>query len=384
MKLCERKDCLSCCACYASCPRNAISMIEDKLGKLIPVIDQSICIGCGLCEKACPQMHRVERKKPLACYAGYLKDDKKAGRSASGGFATAIARQVTRKNGAVFGAAFQDGQFAFSGGSDETFLENLRGSKYVYSFPGKIYSEIKEHLSDGKYCLFIGLPCQVAGLSAYLGKKYDCLVTVDLICHGAPPFRYLSDYIEQMGYSEDYSSVSFRGEKNYFLTLKSHNGSQLYSRRQQEDEYFEAFMSGLINRECCYSCQFACDSRVSDITVGDFWGLSKDALNGYKGRVSCALLNTEKGIEVFKEAARELIVERRQTAEAIAGNDQLRAPSKCHPSRKAFEDAYISNGFTYAMKSAGISGKVKLLRVKNKLFWAPRKIKRVCRNVFGK
>ncbi len=384
MKLCERNNCLSCCACYSSCPKNAISMIEDELGKIIPVIDQSICIDCGLCEKACPQIHRVERTKPLTCYAGYLKDNKDANKSASGGFATAIARQVLRKNGVICGPIFQNGQLVFSSGSDEAFLDMLRGSKYVYSFPGKIYSEIKKHLSDGKYCIFFGLPCQVAGLNAYLGEKNNRLVTVDLICHGAPPFKYLKDHIEQLGFLNDYKSVSFRGEKHFFLTLKDYSGNQLYSRRQQEDEYFEGFMSGLLHRECCYSCEFACDSRVSDITLGDFWGLSKDALDGYKGRVSCALLNTEKGIEVFKEATRELIVERRQIAEAVAGNDQLRSPSRCHPSRKVFEDAYISNGFSFAMKASGITRRVKLLRVKNKLLWAPRKIKRLFRKVFGK
>ena len=51
----ERKeDCCGCTACYAICPKSAISMKEDEEGFEYPQIDESICVRCGMCLKVCP------------------------------------------------------------------------------------------------------------------------------------------------------------------------------------------------------------------------------------------------------------------------------------------------------------------------------------------
>lgn len=47
-------ECCGCSACQCICPKHAISMIENKEGFLYPVIDDSLCIECGLCQKVCP------------------------------------------------------------------------------------------------------------------------------------------------------------------------------------------------------------------------------------------------------------------------------------------------------------------------------------------
>ena len=384
--LCENKECLSCCACYAICPKGAITMQEDDLKKKIPIIDQSLCVHCGLCDKVCPQIQTIKRTKPISCYAGYIKDREDAIKSASGGFATEFSRTVQKKRGIVFGAVFQDGELVFSEGCDETFLGKLRGSKYVYSYTGKIYADIKNYLNAGNLCLFIGLPCQVAGLQTFLGKEYDNLVSIDLICHGAPPYRYLQEHIGSVIGDKSFERIAFRGEKHFYLTVFDSEDHEMYSKKQQEDEFFEAFMYGLLHRECCYSCPFSCDSRVSDITLGDFWGLANDALYGFKGRVSCALVNTTKGEALFRDvvAAGNITAEQRQISEAIAGNEQLRFPTRRPSERKLFEESYRSNCFSYAMKASGMSKRVKQLRVKNTILLVPRKMKRFVRNVLGK
>ena len=51
----ERKeDCCGCTACYAICPKGAISMKEDEEGFEYPVIQEDTCIRCSMCLKVCP------------------------------------------------------------------------------------------------------------------------------------------------------------------------------------------------------------------------------------------------------------------------------------------------------------------------------------------
>lgn len=54
MQLAENKaECCGCSAYMSVCPRMAISMQPDEEVFLYPVIDETKCIKCGLCEKVC-------------------------------------------------------------------------------------------------------------------------------------------------------------------------------------------------------------------------------------------------------------------------------------------------------------------------------------------
>ena len=50
----RKEECCGCTACYAICPKNAISMIEDEEGFLYPRINKNKCISCYQCFKVCP------------------------------------------------------------------------------------------------------------------------------------------------------------------------------------------------------------------------------------------------------------------------------------------------------------------------------------------
>mgnify|MGYP000046079556 FL=1 len=65
-------------------------------------------------------------------------------------------------------------------------LTKLQGSKYVQSSIGITYKQTKDYLKKGRIVLFSGTPCQISGLYEYLGKEYNNLYTIDVICHGVP------------------------------------------------------------------------------------------------------------------------------------------------------------------------------------------------------
>ena len=50
----RKEECCGCTACYAICPKNAISMQPDEEGFLYPVVNGELCVRCYQCLKVCP------------------------------------------------------------------------------------------------------------------------------------------------------------------------------------------------------------------------------------------------------------------------------------------------------------------------------------------
>ncbi len=363
--LCDVNKCTGCAACYAICNFDAIRMIEDELGVLHPVINEEKCKQCGLCEKVCPEINGVSFLAPESCYAAYTKNISDVDTVASGGIATAFGRYVISQKGAVFGTILEnDGRFECV--ETEDGLEQFKGSKYVHICPYNIYRKVKTKLEENKECLFVGTPCQVAGLKSFLGKNYNNLITVDLICHGTPPFAYLEEHLSEKKIY-NYSRITFRGKDNFSLTCYNEKGDKVYSMPHHMDEYFFSFLNSLTYKEACYDCKYAKKERVSDITIGDFWGLADDALDGYKGKKSVVLINTQNGKMFFKKVKTQLVYQERCVNEAIEGNAQLRVPSKKPRKRDVFIKYYKRDGFKKAMKISGVLRIVKVNLLKNRI-----------------
>lgn len=61
----ERKEeCCGCTACYAVCPKLAISMKEDEEGFEYPEVDETKCVGCHLCLRVCPMKQPLIESTP--------------------------------------------------------------------------------------------------------------------------------------------------------------------------------------------------------------------------------------------------------------------------------------------------------------------------------
>ena len=268
-------------------------MIKDREGFLYPVVDSDKCVDCCMCENVCPVIHPVMNDEDPLVYAAINNDETVRVQSSSGGVFTLIAESVLDRGGVVFGVCFdKDWNVIHDYTETKEGLARFRGSKYVQSYLGNIFSQVKTFLNSGREVLFSGTPCQVAGLKNYLRKPYPNLLTVDLVCHGVPSpdvwRKYLQETIcKAYGIKKnknfvnpgDYiSGISFRskdmGWKKYTIKIVFRNG-KLETMPFFENIYMNAFLSDLSLRPSCYACPTKLHNIQSDITLADFWGVNE-------------------------------------------------------------------------------------------------------------
>ena len=376
MDICDKLLCTGCFACRNICPNKAIVVSLDKYGKTVPVIEESKCIGCNACRNVCPVHKPLKKYSAEYAIAAWSNQPKDRELSSSGGAATVLSRSVIKQGGAVFGVTVSDGTVKYIKVNDQNGLDKIRGSKYVQSDVGYIYRDVKEELETKKQVLFIGTPCQVAGLKNYLNKDYENLHTIDLICHGTPPIKYLQEYVEKRIKGRKYGTVSFRGKYDFYLTIWDETGDNiLYKCRSNYDAYYRSFLDGLTYRDSCYQCTYSCLERVSDITVGDFWGIDRSKLaNEYQGRISLILPNTTKGKNLFNVCKDGFVWELRNIKEAVVPEQtNLIHPSIPNEERNLFLKNYEKLGFERAVRKTKLYKQIKKERlaavIGNTVFW---------------
>lgn len=345
--ICDYKDCTGCGLCAARCPKQCIEMKPGFLGHLYPEIDQDKCIDCKLCQKGCPSLQDIESSYPKKAFAAWSKDEEDYVTSTSGGAASVVSQYVISKGGVVYGCSVQPNiQIAHIRVDNLEALHLLKGSKYVQSQIKGIIPQLRKDVKDGLPVLFIGTPCQVAAIKQLYKIIPDNLYLVDIICHGTPSNKFLKDYIQKdlkidaarvtnvkFRLPDAYSLCVFENDK---LLYKSNN---LWTHRN-EDLYMDTFIDGCTSRYSCNTCHYAKPERISDITIGDFWGLGNEVsdkeIPEHKNGVSCVLPITEKGMQLVEAIRHNLNIYERPVTEAINGNDQLRAPKAENDEIKRF------------------------------------------------
>lgn len=358
INLIKEEDCTGCRVCYNSCPFDAISILPNKEGFLNPVINKGKCKDCGICYNACPVNKKTENTEPIAIYAGQCNNKDLLMKSSSGGIFAAIASYVLEHNGIVFGC-HQDNEFNVNHISIECKdeLYKLQGSKYVQSDIGITYNEAKEYLIEGKLVLYSGTPCQIDGLKNFLGKEYSNLITIDLICHGVGSNQYYKDYLNLYERKKNIEIIDyrFRTKTSDFMTCQ---GELIYKKRKKliikpiyndVDIYYEQYMKGVIYRKACYNCRYANKNRISDLTIGDYWGIEIEhpeitLVNG----ISVILVNTQKGINILKKS--DLSIYNSTFDKASKFNLNLKHPTQMTKLRNEIFDSYVKGGFEEVVK----------------------------------
>ena len=360
-------------------------MQDDSYGELHPVVDNQACVQCGLCQKVCPNNHLQEFNYPLACYASWITDKPKRRICASGGIGTIMSEYIIDNcKGVVIGSRYNDDMTPVMTYTEQIEeLERFKGSRYVQSkFLVETYNQIKIFLKSGRKVMFVGTPCQVAGLKGFLRKDWDNLITVDLICHGCSPTSYLKDevsYICKQNHLAEISDIRFRGNdgNNFTFSLwgkvkllpkgrrcsyyQTETTKRLYYKRACTSYYLAGFLLGVTLRDNCYQCPYARPERISDITIGDFIGLGKQKPFNYsKINVSSVMVNTEKGKTFYdkvSEAKKELVNIMRDYSERLEYKPSLVEPFAKHPLASVFREEYLKEGYIHASRKV-LAGEV--------------------------
>ena len=342
--------CTGCGACLNICPKNAISMTESSDGHLYPQIDEEKCIACSKCMRSCHALKAPEKREPLVCYAATLKDAAVLKKSTSGGMFYALAKDTLSQGGVVYACVYDKNYRAYI--ERLTSLESLSavyGSKYVWSSASESYEKVRDDLANDKKVLYTALPCQVSGLLKFLGRDDENLFAVDVLCGGAPsPYafdRYLETLTDEKG----------RGELHFQFRDKDPNGcgvnctytvdGKKHLENYVQNSFYFSFCSKsrVTWRRSCYTCDYKSIRRVSDMTIGDYWGAEKYHPSfDRKAGISVVMVNTNKGKALFERVKDSLVCEKSDVVNVMPKNSLVKTESEGHHPMPDYRDAFFS------------------------------------------
>lgn len=366
----DYKNCSGCMSCVQACPKECIHMVPDENGFLYPSVDEFLCVNCGLCLKKCAIDKKIEKKNyNQKLYAFIHKNPNVFFNSSSGGAFTALIDAFFNlyQDAAVFGAVMDSDlsvshQAAFTQENAYVF----RKSKYIPSIIGDTYKQCESLLKQGTFCLYSGTPCQIAGLKIFLGKEYDNLIMVDMLCRGVGNAEIFKKYIRQMEDKQKtkIKKFTFRykmdrkyGKEKIFssenILIETDNRTLKINRHN--DPYMIGYHNALFYRECCYECKYVGTARNSDITLSDFWGYEEidDRYNG-KGGISAILINSAKGCELVKNSHLDkcsLLYKEADIDDLKVRNTPLQKPESYNVRRALFFENLYKMGFEKAVYS---------------------------------
>ncbi len=310
--LAQKNDCCGCGACENACPSSAIVMEYDSEGFIYPSLLEDKCLDCKACDRVCPVKEKNigEYKPYLKTFAGYSLKDEIMNSCTSGGFATTISQLIIKEGGVVFGVTYAEdyvkAKYVCVTESEE--LKALMSSKYVQSEKGDVFKAVKEALKKDVSVLFVGCPCDVAGLKLFLGNEYENLYTCELVCMGVTSYKIAEEY---KAYSEKKNKskltyINARSKKNGWFV--PHLEERFENGKTKLTTLFGSYYGygfQVYNRHSCFNCKYRDINGVADIRVGDFWGIKETDEFWNPNGVSCIFARTERGLELISRLEKE-------------------------------------------------------------------------------
>ena len=370
----DKKNCCGCSACVQRCPKQCIRLEEDAEGFLYPKVDEDACIKCGLCEKVCPILNQADKLPVLEALAVKNPNEEERMNSSSGGVFLPLAREVINNGGVVFGAVYDDRwevHHVYAEKIEDVYP--MMGSKYLQSRIENTYKEAEQFLKQGREVMFVGSPCQIAGLRTFLrNKEYPNLLAVDFLCHGVPSpgvwRRYLAEtysgydakeqsrrkatagkntvLLSSLNAKSPIGDIKFRdktesGWKKFRFVVRQKSASKadqnsvLSSDIHYNNPFMRGFLSDIYLRPSCYECKCKNGINHSDLTIADYWAarLTDQDFDDDKG-IGLVLVNTLKGEEYFKRL--NMTVRKSTLDKAHLCNGGFNEYTHVHPKRTVF------------------------------------------------
>lgn len=313
-----KDKCMGCGACVSACPVGAIELTPDEYGVYRANVDANKCVDCKKCKTVCAALElprNLNSSNPIPL-AFITRDREELMSCASGGAGTVLAKTAVDNGGIVVGAAWKSDfsvEHIFVDNKDE--LHKLKKSKYFQSYMGNTCQKIKSALDAEKFIMFVGTPCQVAGVKKFLGKEYCNLLLVDLLCANCPSAGLFKKYLSEKYDLNDILSFEFRykfeedvlwNAKTTVVVMKNETKEIL---RLEDDDYLKVYHTCSLSlaTQCLY-CNYQGGTRIGDLTIGDCWGIENydKSVDPSKG-VSVILVNNAKGQNFIERIPKEYI-----------------------------------------------------------------------------
>lgn len=314
--------CTGCGACVQLCPKQALTMCEDEEGFLYPRINPDLCVKCGLCDKKCPIQYDTHYAcKDFNQYSllATKNESDHTNKYATIGICTKISKEAFNKGWKVFGVKLDEEQWKSIHQCAQSLkdIELFSNSKYSQSDTRNTYMEVKASLAAGDNVLYIGTPCQIAGLKALI-KDSQNLYTIDLMCHGTFSSKLLRHEVQhwEKVFGGHLSNLRFRSKIKYPWSAGGIVNFDIWNGKK--NKHIEIHASGSPTYKCfaycenginynlrpsCYSCQFRDKKRFADLTVGDAWSIKENDLFTTKAKwngISQLICNSRKADELLK------------------------------------------------------------------------------------
>lgn len=333
------KRCTGCAACADICPKSCITFRRNKIGFLQPIINKEKCINCHLCEKVCPHLNKINPENfthHAFCAYNFNEDERKIG--SSGSIMVLLAKRILSRGGVVYGASYTEGlKVKHTRAVNYKMLLQQSKSKYIQSDTRDVYKKVKLDLEKGIQVMFVGTPCQVTALYNFIPYKLkDNLLLIDFVCHGVQSQDFFDCAIKSFERKNKCKVETFSFREKSEKRLR--NYKIVYSKDSQQVEeigveskfpYYNAYMKHLGFRNSCFNCKFATQSRISDVTIGDMWGLEttlkpEEFAKGY----SLIYANTIRGYKKLMDIQKDCELKEYNLDDPILFNYSYKLPTK--------------------------------------------------------
>lgn len=312
--------CSSCGVCAVTCPKECIIIRHDEEGFYRPLIDEDICISCGICKKVCyqylPQMETFRNYfENKAIYGTWSKNEQTRLNSSSGGVGHELIKTALQDGYNACGVVFdiEKDTCKHQVAKTKQEAERFKSSKYLQSYTPEAFIQFQK---DQKY-IVVGTPCQIYGLREWLKmKKWEGnFILVDFFCHGTPTqllWQKYKQYIQDKHGLGELKEIVFRSKeksswhKNAMKISDQQNNTYYKDRAFTDDLFFKFFLSDACLNDACYSCLLRLDYCSSDIRLADFWG---EKYREDKQGVTLVSINTEQGKRFYEKIVNDLVVE---------------------------------------------------------------------------